>query len=292
MLTRRTGLAAAALLAAALTAPAAHADGPGGGLCDTSGLLVTVCAEDSATTGGSGGETGSTTPTSTGTGSSDSASSEPPCTYEKVDPQPPPENLAWEGHTAEDGAIYRVICPSTGRFGVVFVPSGAAAPAPRIDPEVLARRTVDSMRLDGPAVASPRAAGTYVIGMPMWMWTTPSPTTFGPVSASASAGAVTVTATARVTSVRWDMGDGTTVTCAGPGTPYTADQGKAMSPTCGHRYEHVSDVGPDQRYKGSATSTWTIEWEAPALGDAGTLTETRQTPFTVRVVEVQVLNVP
>ncbi|MFD6350365.1 hypothetical protein ACFWF9_37475 [Streptomyces roseolus] len=65
-----------------------------------------------------------------------------------------------------------------------------------------------------------------------------------------------------------------------------------MSPDCGHRYERVSDVGPDQRYKGSATSTWTIEWEAPALGDSGALTETRRTPFTVRVVEVQVLNVP
>ncbi|MFF6888574.1 ATP/GTP-binding protein [Streptomyces sp. NPDC012421] len=174
----------------------------------------------------------------------------------------------------------------------MFVPSGEAAPAPRIDPEVLARQAVDSMRLDGPAVASPRAAGTYVIGMPMWMWVDRTPSTFGPVSASASASAVTVTATARVTSVRWDMGDGTTITCAGPGTPYTPDRGKSMSPDCGHRYEQVSDVGPDQRYKGKATSTWTVEWEAPALGDSGTLTETRETPFTVHVVEVQVLNVP
>ncbi|MFI8258897.1 hypothetical protein [Streptomyces filamentosus] len=40
-----------------------------------------------------------------------------------------------------------------------------------------------------------------------------------------------------------------------------------------------------------ATSTWTVEWEAPALGDSGTLTETRGTPFAVRVVEVQALNV-
>ncbi|MFF8810382.1 hypothetical protein [Streptomyces omiyaensis] len=104
------------------------------------------------------------------------------------------------------------------------------------------------------------------------------------MSASASAGTVTVTATARVTSVRWDMGDGTTITCAGPGTPYTADRGKTMSPDCGHLYTRAAD------YKGTATSTWTIDWEAPALGDAGTLTETRQTPFTVHAVEVQVLN--
>ncbi|MFI8258922.1 hypothetical protein [Streptomyces filamentosus] len=82
------------------------------------------------------------------------------------------------------------------------------------------------------------------------------------------------------------MGDGTTVTCAGPGTPYTHDRGKSMSPDCGHRYTRVSDVG-----KGKGTSAWTVGWEAPVLGDSGTFTETRETSFTVRVVEVQVVNV-
>ncbi|WP_406066918.1 hypothetical protein OG462_44710 [Streptomyces sp. NBC_01077] len=43
----------------------------------------------------------------------------------------------------------------------------------------------------------------------------------------------------------------------------------------------------DQRYAGRATVTWTIEWEAPALGDACTLTEVRETPFTVSVVVMQ-----
>ncbi|MFB7280291.1 hypothetical protein ACFCZV_24590 [Streptomyces hydrogenans] len=54
MLTRYCPVAAAAAAAAAaavvlavVLASAAHADGPGGGVCDTSGLVVTVCAEDS-----------------------------------------------------------------------------------------------------------------------------------------------------------------------------------------------------------------------------------------------------
>ncbi|MFD0371141.1 hypothetical protein [Streptomyces sp. NPDC127114] len=158
-----------------------------------------------------------------------------------------------------------------GRVGIKFVPSGGAAPAPRIDPEVLARRAVDSMRLDGPAVASSRAAGTHLVGMPMWMWTTPSPNTFGPITAFATAGGVTVTATAKVTSVRWVMGDGATVTCAGPGTPYQARYGAQMSPTCGHRYTKAE-------HQGSATATWRWKWSAPALFDAGTLTETRHRP--------------
>ncbi|MFF7183517.1 ATP/GTP-binding protein [Streptomyces sp. NPDC008121] len=252
-----------------------------------------MCAEDGTLSGGSSGSSGTTIPVGAGSGagSSGGGSSAPPCTYEKLDPQPPAENLAWEGKTPADGAVYRVNCPDSGRIGVVFVPSAGAAPAPRIDPEVLARRAVDSMRLTGPAVASPRSAGTYLVGIPMWMWVTPSPNTFGPVSASATAGGVTMTATAKVSSVRWDMGDGKVITCAGPGTRYTPDRGKTPSPTCGHLYERAAYDKPNERYAGRATATWTIEWEAPALGDAGALTEARESTFTVRVVEMQALNV-
>lgn len=80
------------------------------------------------------------------------------------------------------------------------------------------------MAANGIGGPSSERAGKYVVGMPMWMWADPSPTTFGPLSASATAGGVTVTATAKVTTVRWAMGDGTTVTCHGPGTPYTPER--------------------------------------------------------------------
>ncbi|MFJ4126618.1 ATP/GTP-binding protein [[Kitasatospora] papulosa] len=135
-------------------------------------------------------------------------------------------------------------------------------------------------------MASPRAAGTYVVGMPMWMWATPSPSTFGPATATATAGGVTVTASAKVTRVRWAMGDGTTVTCRGPGTLYRQSRGKAMSPDCGHLYERPSYEQPGGRFKEAATAAWT----APALNDGGTFTDTRTTPFTAAVHEVQVVN--
>lgn len=213
-----------------------------------------------------------------------------PCTYTKLDPPPPKNNLGWEGHTAKDGAVYQVNCPDSGRVGVTFVPNGTGPAAPTIDPELVARRAVDSMRLTGPKVASPRAAGKYVVGMPMWMWVTRSTSSYGPATAKATAGGVTVTATAKVSTIRWDMGDGTTVTCTGPGTPYSPDQGKTLSPDCGHRYERSAADQPDGRYKGTATATWTVTWTAPALHDGGEFTETRQTAFGVRVGEVQVLN--
>ncbi|MFE7478568.1 ATP/GTP-binding protein, partial [Streptomyces sp. NPDC057575] len=126
----------------------------------------------------------------------------------------------------------------------------------------MARRAVDAMRLTGPKVASPRAAGRYVVGMPMWMWATRSTSSYGPTTAKATAGGVTVTATAKVSTIQWAMGDGTTVTCTGPGTPYTPDQGKTLSPECGHRYERSAADQQDGRYKGTATATWTVTWTA------------------------------
>ncbi|MFE7395075.1 hypothetical protein [Streptomyces sp. NPDC057582] len=145
-------------------------------------------------------------------------------------------NLAWDGKTPKDGAVYQVNCPGTGRVGVTFVPNGGAPAAPPIDPELVARRAVDAMKLVGSKVASPKAGGRYVVGMPMWMWVTPSTTTYGPATASATAGGVTVTATAKVASIQWTMGDGTAVTCNGPGTPYQPSRGKTSSPDCGHLY--------------------------------------------------------
>ncbi|MFD5426368.1 ATP/GTP-binding protein [Streptomyces sp. NPDC127084] len=199
--------------------------------------------------------------------------------------------MYWKGHEREKGAVYGVNCPGTGASWTVFIPDGTAAPTgPQIDPQVVARRAVDSMLLTGPKVASPRSGGRYVVGMPMWLWVEQSPTTFGPNTASATAGGVTVTATATVTAIRWEMGDGETVTCAGPGTRYDASQGKRPSPDCGHRYKAPSTAESGGKYTGTATATWTVEWQAATLGDAGSFTETRQTPFTVDVREVQVLN--
>ncbi|WP_371681589.1 ATP/GTP-binding protein [Streptomyces sp. NBC_01276] len=277
--------AAAALLLAGVLAPAAQAaDGPGGGVCRGATMFVKVCAQDGSSRPGAGGAR----PAGTSGGGGDSG---PSCTYTRLVPQPPPDNSAWQGHqyTGEKGAVYGVNCPDRQGAYMVWIADGQEPAAPRIDPETLARQAADSMKLAGPAVASPRAAGTYVVGMPMWMWVDPSPTTFGPNTASATAGGVTVTATAKVSSIAWNMGDGTTVTCTGPGTRYDASMGKAFSPDCGHRYTRPSSTSGG-KYAGTATATWTVRWQAPALGDAGSFTEARQTPFTVDVHEVQVLN--
>ncbi|MGW7410298.1 ATP/GTP-binding protein [Streptomyces sp. NPDC054833] len=291
MLRRAT---AAAVVLAGVLAPVAHADGGGTGIgagdCKAATLYVKVCAQDGDSTPGTGGTDGG----KGSAGSSPASSSDAPkCTYTKLVPHPPADNLAMQDgkRRGGKGAVYQVLCPDTGRVGVTWIPDGAAPAAPAVDPETLARRAVDAMRLDGPDIASPRAAGRYTVGVPIWLWVRQTPTAYGPATATAGAGAVTVSATARVASIRWEMGDGTTVTCTGPGTLYQQSAGMSDSPDCGHRYTRASSDQPDQRFPLTATSTWTVTWQVTGGGaDEGGFTETRSTTVGVHVGEVQVLN--
>ncbi|MFG2716230.1 ATP/GTP-binding protein [Streptomyces goshikiensis] len=215
------------------------------------------------------------------------------CTKALKNPQPPAGSPEWEGHEPGDGAVYLQECEwvdekEAGYFVVTTV-WAATADEVRIDPAVLAQQAVDSMLLTGPAVASPRPEGTYTVGVPMWLWVTPSPTTWGPNTASASAGGITVSARAQVSSISWRMGDGSTVTCTGPGTAYSAARGMSPSPDCGHIYRTPSAHQPASKYQGTATTTWTVNWAVTGGGQTGQLTEVRQSPFTVSVGELQVV---
>ncbi|MEV5989321.1 ATP/GTP-binding protein [Streptomyces sp. NPDC052051] len=216
------------------------------------------------------------------------------CYYKRASPQPPVGDPAWKGHKASEGAIYQRSCPggfnddpamAEGYVWMARLP--AAAP---VDPAVLAQRAVDKMKLAGPDIASPRAAGRYTVGVPVWMWVNRSATTYGPNSASATAGGVTVTATAEVSKIAWSMGDGSSVTCTGPGTPYSASEGMAESPTCGHVYSKTSAGQRSGKYQVTATSTWRVNWQVTdGGGETGQLTETRQSQMQVATGELQVV---
>lgn len=87
------------------------------------------------------------------------------------------------------------------------------------------------------------------------------------------------------------MGDGASVTCARPGTPYRSSEGMADSPDCGRRYTSTSSGQPGERFPLTATSTWTVDWEVTGGGaDSGEFTEIRTSTVGVRVGEVQVVN--
>ncbi|GGQ97518.1 ATP/GTP-binding protein [Streptomyces asoensis] len=295
-LSRRTAAAASTCVLAAATvlgtASAAVADGPGGGV--NCGHFICQAEADAPGQTGNGSDSAGSTGSDPQTGGNGS-SSPWTCVYELLSPQPAPGSLDWEGHPPGDGAVYKQTCHYLDSINTIIRNQWLADPPPAaaaIDPSVLAQRAVDTMKLAGPDIASPRPAGMYLVGMPMWMWVNQSPTTYGPNTASASAGGVTVTATANVSKIVWTMGDGTAMTCTGPGTRYTAAAGKTDSPTCGHTYTRTSADQIGGRYRITATSTWTIDWQVTTGGggQGGQLTETRQTQTQIPITELQVLN--
>ncbi|WP_220137329.1 ATP/GTP-binding protein [Streptomyces himalayensis] len=277
MLTRRLAvLCGVVVLAAAGTAHAEDDPNIDAGDCHVQKFCVGVGIDDQ--TGGKG----------TQTGSEGGGDSKMQCELTKVDPKPPANHPAWKGADPQKNDLYFRACSDGGQNntdGFVVVPQGQTAP--QVDPQELAQRAVDSMTLLGPDIASPRAAGKYTVGVPMWMWVNQGATTYGPNTASASAGGVTVTATAKVSKIVWQMGDGVTVTCTGPGTPYRGSDAMAESPTCGHVYSKTSAGAQGGKFQVTATSTWTIDWQGG--GAAGQLTEIRQSNVQVAIGELQVV---
>ncbi|MGW2572688.1 ATP/GTP-binding protein [Streptomyces sp. NPDC001537] len=264
-----------------------------GGDCQGTSKFVTVCRQEPGTSSGSQQQGGNSS--TDGTGKKNSKPKPQTCAVEKLDPQPPASDLVWNGHKPGDGAIYVRVCLSDAlgaAAGAQVVPQvfwAAGAPAVNVDPEQLAREAVDKMLLAGPDIESPRAVGKYVVGVPMWMWVHESPTTYGPNSASASLAGVTVTATAKVSKIDWEMGDGSTVTCNGPGTVYAASYGKQDSPTCGHTYTRTSASQSGAKYAVTATATWTVNWQVNGGGETGQFTEVRQSHTQLAIGEVQVV---
>lgn len=211
------------------------------------------------------------------------------CYWRRLDAQPP-DSVIWQGHYP-NGAVYQVTClplyPNSSNGGWAW----SATPPPgyggtSVTPAQLAQQAVDRMALTGPAIEMSVPADKFAtVGVPVWLWTAVSTTTWGPNSATASVPGLSVTATARARQIVWDTGDGRWETCRNPGTPYYA--GGVTSPTCQHIYTRSSADQPDLAYTVTATTTWDVTWTGG--GTSGALTVTRSSTGHVRVGEVQVL---
>jgi len=213
------------------------------------------------------------------------------CYLQALQPQPDASDPRWEGRYPE-GAIYNCVNPGvTGgsRTAVFWLPGPPEAPT--ISPAQAARIVVARMDLKAADIGivpedAPGRIGA--VGAPVYMWTTPGPTTFGPQVLTGSAGGVTITATARVDRIVWSMGDGTSVTCRTPGTVYQDRFGFDPSPDCGHRYSRTSAGQPDDAYPVLATSFWVVDWTGPG-GSSGQITLELTSSTSIRVGELQAL---
>lgn len=212
------------------------------------------------------------------------------CYYDELSPQPEASNPTWEGHHPV-GSVYAVICGPMPFGGTGGGWTWLPTPPPGfgdvgITPAQMAQRAVDQMRLTGPAIHLTISSDeTGLVGVPVWLWTEVTATTWGPNSATASVPGLSVTARAQATQIVWDMGDGHTRVCTGPGTPYT--QGAVQSPTCDYLYERSSAGQPGDAYPVTATTTWQVAWSGG--GTSGSLTLTRTSTTAVRIGELQVL---
>jgi hypothetical protein len=133
---------------------------------------------------------------------------------------------------------------------------------------------------------SPAIGSDQLVGLSTWLWLEPG--SWATLDATASVPGLSATATATPTRVRWDMGDGTVVTCDGPGVAYdpTRDD-DAQSTDCKHTYQHVSAGEPSGAYAATVAVDWAITWSA-TNGQGGTLPGTsRGTSFAVPVAERQ-----
>jgi hypothetical protein len=213
--------------------------------------------------------------------------------YYKVDPtwSPPAWDTADQPPPGQAGAFYDFSCldnfPGTGG-GIVWLPAGATGGAtPPPAPSVLGQQATNRLALPTLQIQA-NPSGEQLVNLPSWVWV--SQAAWQPISATAAVPGESVTATAAPTSVTWSFGDGTTLVCHGPGTPYGAgDDPHASSPTCGHTYRTSSAGQPGGAYPVTATVTWSVTWAGGGQGGAfPALTTTATAAF--RVGESQAVN--
>ena len=154
--------------------------------------------------------------------------------------------------------------------------------------EVIGRLAVQG--IDIGFAPDPDAAGSRgYVGMPVWMWVdSVTNQNYGPYTVVEEEQGVVVTANAQVTSIRWVMGDGQSVSCSGIGMEYQASLGIIDSPSCGYRYQTTSDDEPNGRFTVTAVSNWRVDWNAG--GATGSQTIERESTTQVDVRELQSVN--
>ena len=160
----------------------------------------------------------------------------------------------------------------------------SAAVTVQVAPVMVAEQAAKTLGLTSPVIEmAPPDGHPQLVNVATWLWV--SPAGWHPLTATASAGPVTTTATATPTKVVWDMGDGSAVTCDGPGTPYDPSS-PAATTTCSYTW---STAGT---YTVTATTYWSVSWSATGAAGGGSLGVQAgpAAEVTVHVVQSQAIN--
>lgn len=260
-----------------LTASAAWAGDPGGqyssnpqtsASATVSGGTISVQAGNQIWTPPAGGAQPSGPSVSSG-------KSEPPpttdCKY-VVPPASTQQSLGAGGPTPGEW-VFPVSCggPSiTNPAAPFWVTNAQAAAAPLVvNPAALAQQALSRLTLTTPAIQmAPPAGSDQLVNVSTWLWVDAG--AWQQQSANATAGPVTATATASPAEVVWQMGDGQSVTCSGPGTPFDPSAPNATT-NCSYTWTQSSAGQPGGVYQVTATVYYRAAWTATGAPGGGNL---------------------
>ena len=183
--------------------------------------------------------------------------------------EPPPQNtgggLNYCGpfYLQADGTYTVDVCDFHGNY-IQTLTLAPSKPQPRPTRSTVISSAMGALNPPRPSInTSPGYRSGLLVQTPTWLWLPPSYWRTYSTTIIVSGYAVTIFATP--TTVRWTMGNGDSITCLGPGTPWVPGFGDALS-TCKYTYRHSSDGASDDRYKISATVTFVGSFTTVGLG--------------------------
>ena len=163
----------------------------------------------------------------------------------------------------EDGTYTVDVCDDVGNF-VMTVNLAPSRPRPRPAQSTVLSSAMGALNPPVPTIhTSPSYRAGLLVQTPTWLWLSPS--YWRTYSTTIIVWGYVVTIFATPTIVRWNMGNGESVTCIGPGTPWLPGFSNALS-TCKYTYRHSSDGAPRDRYRISATVTFVGSFTTVGLG--------------------------
>lgn len=211
-------------------------------------------SDGSITATASSGSSGSSGPgASAGEGSGGGGSTLPSCIYVPVSP-----NLAsvLTPGGSGPGSWYEPSCATTiTSTSLVWIPAGTPIAALPSVPGLLQQAMGQAALADPTLVLNP--PGDQVTNLASWLAVEPSE--WNTVGASASAGGVTATVTATPEAVLWNLGDGDSITCPGPGVLYDPNEpASAQSTYCSYLWPESSAGAPGGVFQVTATIEYLV----------------------------------
>lgn len=177
------------------------------------------------------------------------------------------------------GRWYSVMCD--GDFWVV--PEGG----PSVTVAGLLQEAIDQLDPPEPQLAVV-PAGLHYTQIDSWLAIDPA--YWFRREATVSAGRIWVTGRADPYQAQWDMGDGTTVTCDGPGQVWRRGL-VGTDPDCGHVYRRSSAGAPNDSFQLSATVSFEVSALTNAPGSYGPFPDLERVAIdSIQVGEIQAVN--